>query len=215
MSCGTTSRRADNFLWNFDGIPTVLRLPTRRIPPWGAQADFDKQGVTDYYLDSVYHVMGEFRMDGYRQDAVMAMTDSGWTAQWNSGQNLMRADEPYSSIVVTQTRRPSRRSTSIPTGSSPASSSIPSTTTASRTPSVMRSLVHRSGVQTSLGTAAALDGTGSVSGTEVFNYFELHDDAWPLNGHERAVRVIDTSFPQTMMIFARGRTTTGATRSRS
>ena len=56
------------------------------------------------------------------------------------------------------------------------------------------------------GVASALDGTGSVSGTQVFNYFELHDDAWPLNGHDRAVRAIDTSSPNDD-IYARGRTT--------
>ena len=54
--------------------------------------------------------------------------------------------------------------------------------------------------------ANAVDGTGSVSGTDVLNYFELHDDAWPLNGHERAVRDIDTTAPHDDT-FARGRTT--------
>jgi len=165
----------------------------------------EAQGVFDYFLDSVHHVMGEFRMDGYRHDAVMAMTDSGWTAQWDSGQDLMRAmnrliDRRYSDAhaiaeiyidsdwVINGIEFDSQYHNSFK--------------------NAMRDAVFGAsfGSPNIAGVAAALDGTGSVSGTDVFNYFELHDDAWPLNGHERAVRAIDTSFPHDDD-FARGRTT--------
>lgn len=194
----------DNFLWGFDGSQQYYDSPAQDTP-WGAQADFDKQGVFDYFLDSVHHVMGEFRMDGYRQDAVMAMTDSGWTAQWGSGQDLMRAmnrliDRRYSDAhaiaeiyidsdwVINGIEFDSQYHNSFK--------------------NAMRDAVFGAsfGSPNIAGVAAALDGTGSVSGTEVFNYFELHDDAWPLNGHERAVRQIDTTFPHDDD-FARGRTT--------
>ncbi|MCR9075543.1 MAG: alpha amylase C-terminal domain-containing protein [bacterium] len=195
---------SDNFLWGFDGSQQYFDSPAQDTP-WGAQADFDKQGVFDYFLDSVHHVMGEFRMDGYRHDAVMAMTDSGWTAQWDSGQDLMRAmnrviDRRYSDAhaiaeiyidsdwVINGIEFDSQYHNSFKNS--------------------MRDAVFGAsfGSPNIAGVAAALDGTGSVSGTEVFNYFELHDDAWPLNGHERAVRQIDTSFPHDDD-FARGRTT--------
>ncbi len=194
----------DNFLWNFDGSQQYFDVNAQDTP-WGAQADFDKQGVFDYYLDSVFHVMGEFRMDGYRQDAVMAMTDSGWTAQWNSGQNLMRAmnqliDRRYSDAkTIAEIYIDSDW---VQTGIDFDSQYHNSFKNSIRDTIFGAS----SGNPNIAGTAAALDGTGSVSGTEVFNYFELHDDAWPLNGHERAVRVIDTSFPHDDD-FARGRTT--------
>lgn len=194
----------DNFLWNFDGSQQYYDASPQDTP-WGAQADFDKQGVFDYYIESVHHVMGEFRMDGYRQDAVMAMTDSGWTAQWGSGQGLMRAmnrliDRRYSDAqtiaeiyidndwVQTGIEFDSQYHNSFKNS--------------------MRDAVFGAsfGSPNISGVAAALDGTGSVSGTEVFNYFELHDDAWPLNGHERAVRQIDTSFPHDD-VYARGRVT--------
>lgn len=195
---------SDNFLWSFDGSQQYFDSPAQDTP-WGAQADFDKQGVFDYFLDSVHHVMGEFRMDGYRHDAVMAMTDSGWTAQWDSGQDLMRAmnrviDRRYSDAhaiaeiyidsdwVINGIEFDSQYHNSFK--------------------NAMRDAVFGAsfGSPNIAGVAAALDGTGSVSGTDVFNYFELHDDAWPLNGHERAVREIDTSFPHDDD-FARGRTT--------
>ena len=39
-------------------------------------------------------------------------------------------------------------------------------------------------------------------------YFELHDDAWPLNGHQRAVKSIDTTAPYDDR-YATGRTKLG------
>ncbi len=44
-----------------------------------------------------------------------------------------------------------------------------------------------------------------LSGPSVFNYFELHDEAWPSSGGERAVKIIDTTFPHDD-IYTRGRT---------
>ncbi len=198
----------DNFLWNFDGSQQYFDANAQDTP-WGAQADFDKQGVTDYYLDSVYHVMGEFRMDGYRQDAVMAMTDSGWTAQWNSGQNLMR----QMNRIINRRYSDAQTIAEIYIDSDWVQSGIEfdSQYHNSFKNSIRDAIFGASfGSPNIAGTAAALDGTGSVSGTEVFNYFELHDDAWPLNGHERAVKVIDTTAPNDD-IFARGRTTLAQT----
>ncbi|MEM9374034.1 MAG: alpha amylase C-terminal domain-containing protein, partial [Planctomycetota bacterium] len=43
--------------------------------------------------------------------------------------------------------------------------------------------------------ASAAGGTGGSFASKAFNYFELHDDAWPLNGHERAVRDFDPVLP--------------------
>jgi len=193
-----------NFLWNFDGTQVYFDSP-HQDTPWGAQADFDTPEVSEYFLESVHHVLGEFRLDGYRQDAVMYMTDSALTGQWGSGQDLMRA-------MNTMIRR------RYPDGATIAEIYIDSPWVQSglgfdsqyhnNFKNTLRSEVFGAafGSPNVGAIAAAIDGTGSVSGTEVFNYFELHDDAWPLNGHERAVREIDTTFPHDD-IFARGRTT--------
>lgn len=195
---------SDNFLWNFDG--TQLYFDSTPVDtPWGAQADFNKPGVREYYLESVHHVMGEYRMDGYRHDAVMAMTDSGWTPQWSAGQVLMQ--EMNASIE--------RR---YPDAGTIAEIYIDSSWV--QTGIGFDSQYHnafKNDLRSSIFSAAfgfpnvqqianVIDGSNDVSGVAVMNYFELHDDAWPLNGHERAVRNIDTTFPHDD-IYARGRTT--------
>ncbi len=195
---------SDNFLWNYDGTQLYFDSPAQDTP-WGAQPDYDRDGVFQYLLDSTHHVMGEFRFDGYRHDAVMAMTDSGWTGQWPSGQALMNAmneaianrysdahtiaeiyiDNPW---VHTGLQFDTQYHNSFKN-------------------SIRDAVFGASGGSPNVsGVAAAIDGTGGVSGSQVLNYFELHDDAWPLNGNDRAVAEIDTSPPHDDA-FARGRTT--------
>jgi len=195
---------SDNFLWNYDGTQLYFDNIAQDTP-WGAQADFDKQGVFDYYMDSVHHVMGEFRMDGYRQDAVMAMTDSGWTSQWSSGQNLVRE----MNRLINRRYTDAQAIAEIYIDNIWVQTGIEFDTQYHNSfKNSMRDAIFGAsfGSPNIAGVAAALDGTGGVSGTQVFNYFELHDDAWPLNGHERAVRAIDPTFPNDDN-FARGRTT--------
>ncbi|MEQ8768960.1 MAG: alpha-amylase family glycosyl hydrolase [Phycisphaerales bacterium] len=194
---------SDNFLWNFDGTQTYFDSPAQDTP-WGAQADFDDPRVFEYFIDSVHHVMGEFRMDGYRHDAVMAMTDSGWTSQWSVGQDLMR-----------EMNRTIRNRYADAVSIAEIYIDSPWVQTGIEFDSqyhnefkeALRGAVFNAG----LGNpdmqrlANVIDGS-AVSGTDVMNYFELHDDAWPLNGHERAVRQIDTTAPHDDT-FARGRTT--------
>ncbi|MEZ6317750.1 MAG: alpha amylase C-terminal domain-containing protein [Phycisphaerales bacterium] len=195
----------DNFLWDYDGTQIYFDSPTYQDTPWGAQADYDSAGVFEYYVDSVDYTMGEFRMDGYRQDAVMAMTDSGWTGQWSAGQSLMNAmndvidaryadahtiaeiyiDNPWVQTGIGfDTQYHNEFKEALRDAVFDACCISPNTTR----------------------VANALDGTGSVSGTDVLNYFELHDDAWPSNGGQRAVVTIDTSAPHDDD-YARGRTT--------
>ncbi|GJM18196.1 MAG: hypothetical protein DHS20C14_04090 [Phycisphaeraceae bacterium] len=195
---------SDNFLWNYDGTQLYFDTPNQDTP-WGAQADYDESGVFDYFVDSVDHVMGEFRMDGYRHDAVMAMTDSGWTGQWSVGQDLMRE----MNARVNQRYADAHTIAEIYIDSPWVQTGIDfDTQYHNEFKEALRSAVYAagSGNPNMQRVANAIDGTGSVSGTDVLNYFELHDDAWPLNGHERAVRDIDTTAPHDDT-FARGRTT--------
>jgi len=193
-----------NFLWNFDGTQVYFDTP-HQDTPWGAQADFDTPAVSDYFVESVHHVMGEFRMDGYRQDAVMYMTDSFLTDQWGSGQDMVRAMN-----AAIDRRYPDAHAIAEMYIDSPWV--IDGIGFDSQYHNTFKNDLRGEVFGAAFGSpnvtkvAAAMDGTGAVSGTEVMNYFELHDDAWPLNGHERAVRQIDTTFPHDD-IYARGRTT--------
>ncbi|MFG0306677.1 MAG: alpha-amylase family glycosyl hydrolase [Phycisphaerales bacterium JB040] len=197
-----------NFLWNYNGSQLYFDSPAQDTP-WGAQADFDAAGVYDYFLDSVHHVLGEFRMDGYRQDAVMYMTDSALTGQWGVGQDLVRdmndlIDRRYADgLAIAEMYIDSSWVTNPNFGiafdaqyHNEFKEAVRSATfgAAFGSPDVSR-------------VAGVMDGQGpGVEGSFVMNYFELHDDAWPLNGHERAVKQIDTTFPHDDQ-YARGRTT--------
>ncbi len=195
---------SDNFLWNYDGTQLYFDTPAQDTP-WGAQADFDRAGVYQYFIDSVHHVMGEYRMDGYRQDAVMAMTDSGWTSQWPSGQALMNEMNE----VMTNRYSDAHTIAEIYIDSPWVQTGLQFDTQYHNSfKNSIRSAVFAAagGNPNVSGVAAAIDGTGGVSGTQVLNYFELHDDAWPLNNAERAVREIDPT-PPSDDAFARGRTT--------
>jgi len=200
---------SDNFLWNYDGSQQYFDSPTHQDTPWGAQADFDKAGVYDYFLDSVHHTLGEFRMDGYRFDAVMAMTDSGWTSQWPAGQSLVKdandlIDTRYADgLAIAEMYIDS--SWVVNPGSGIGFDA--------QYQNEFKEAVRAATFGASFGSpnvsrvAAVMDGQGpGVEGSYVFNYFELHDDAWSSNGHERAVKQIDTTFPHDDQ-YARGRTT--------
>ncbi|MHC4236639.1 MAG: hypothetical protein ACYSUQ_16110 [Planctomycetota bacterium] len=54
-----------------------------------------------------------------------------------------------------------------------------------------------------------INGGGTyLSNTNVANYLELHDEAWPDSGGQRMVKSIDTTFPHDD-IYAKGRTKLG------
>jgi len=196
---------SDNFLWNYDGTQLYFDSPTYQDTPWGAQADFDNAGVFQYYLDSVDYTMGEFRMDGYRQDAVMYMTDSGLTGQWSSGQALMNAMND----AVDARYADAHTIAEIYIDSSWVQTGIGfDTQYHNEFKEALRDAVFDACCISpfTARVANALDGTNDVSGTQVLNYFELHDDAWPSNGNQRAVVTIDPTAPHDDD-FARGRTT--------
>jgi len=183
----------DNYLWNFDGTQIYFDNPYQDTP-WGAQADFDSAGVRSYYLDSVVTVLDEYRMDGYRVDATMYMTDSGLTGQWSSGQSLVQAlnalvDNRY---VDKWTNAEMYIDSSWVTGTLGFDSQYHNAYK-----NAVRGAVYdaASGSSNMTALGAAIDGTGGSFQTGAFNYFQLHDDAWPSNGHQRAVRDIDTTAP--------------------
>ncbi len=204
---------SDNILWNYDG--TQLYFDTPHVDtPWGAQCDYDNPGVFDYYFDSWEQMLTEYRLDGFRVDAVMYMTDSGLTPQWASGQSLIRAMHDRISNRHVDKHTIAEMYIDSQWVTDPTSSGLGFT---AQYQNEFKEAVRAAVFDAAFGdpdmqrVANVLDGQGfGVSGQSVFNYFELHDDAWPLNGHERAVRQIDTTFPHDDD-YARGRTIIGNT----
>ncbi|MEO1583185.1 MAG: alpha-amylase family glycosyl hydrolase [Planctomycetota bacterium] len=202
---------SDNLLWNYDGTQLYFDSPNVDTP-WGAQCDFDKAGVFDFYLDSVEHMLTEYRLDGFRVDATMYLTDSNLTPQWSSGQAFVRAmndrmDSRHADKHSIAEIYIDSRWVTDPTSSGLGfDAQYHNEFKEAVRSAIFRAAFNSANMQR---VANVLDGQGfGVSGQSVFNYFELHDDAWPLNGAERAVREIDTTFPNDDD-FARGRTIIG------
>lgn len=183
----------DNFLWNFDSTQVYFDNPAVNTP-WGAQANYDNATVRQYFLDAVDHNLGEFRFDGFRFDAIFETVRA---TQATSGTQLIRSvmdrihrrfadghalgeiydNNPWNTSTAgldMDGQYHERFKNAIGDAISAAASGDPD----------MSRL------------ASSIPGSGTnVEGTKVFNYFELHDDAWPLNNTARTPRDIDTTAP--------------------
>lgn len=196
----------DNFLWNFDSSQAYFDNPAVDTP-WGSQANFDRTPVFSYFADSVEHVLGEFHMDGYRFDAFAEIVSA---TQYASGQLLMRGmtDRVHQRFADAHVIGEVYNNSSWNT--SPAGMNLDG-----QYHEAFKNAIHDAIFAAGLGdpdlgrVASSIDGSGSyVEGDRVLNYFELHDDAWPVNGHQRAVRSIDTTAPYDDR-YASGRTKLG------
>jgi 1,4-alpha-glucan branching enzyme len=196
----------DNFLWNFDSTQIYFDTPAVDTP-WGAQVDFDRLPVFNSYADSVEHVLGEFRFDGYRLDAVFDMLNN---VQGARVQQLLRG----------ATDRVRQRFSDAHVIGEIYNNSSFNTSPAGIYMDGQYHEAYKNAVQDAINAAAsgnpdmtrlanALDGSGIwVDKTHVMNYFELHDDAWTLSGGQREVRTIDPTAPHDDR-FATGRTKLG------
>jgi 1,4-alpha-glucan branching enzyme len=199
---------SDNFLWNFGGSQLYFDA-TAVNTPWGAQADFEKTGVQDFYVQSAEQLLTDYRLDGFRVDATHYMTDSGLTPQWSAGQTIIRGlnnlktsrhADAHTIAEIYIDNKWVTDPTTIGLGFDAQYQN--------EFKEALRSAVFAaaSGSPNITRVANVLDGQGTgVQGENVFNYFELHDDCWPSNGGSRAVAQIDTTAPSDDQ-FARGRT---------
>jgi len=193
----------DNYLWYYDGTQFYFDDPAIETP-WGSQADFDRAGVRDYLLQSALHWLEEYRIDGFRMDATSYMTlqGSGWSLMQEFN-NLV--DRRFASAVVIAEQLPDDSWITRPTGLGGAGFDCQYFDWFTDT------------IRGEIFDAAAGDpeiwrirdiingGGAYLSGSSVLNYFELHDEAWPSSGGQRAVKIIDTTYPHDD-VYARGRT---------
>ncbi len=195
-----------NFLWQFDGTQHYFDTPDVQTP-WGSQLDIDRQPAFDYIFDTIEHHLGWFRLDGYRQDAVFELVSA---TQWQAGQRLIRG----------MNDRIDRRFADALAIGEIYNNSAWNTSTAGMNfdgqyHEAFKNAIADAVFAAGLGDpdvgrlAGSIDGSGPfVEGDRVLNYFELHDDAWPLNNNQRAVRDIDTTAPHDDR-YATGRTKLG------
>lgn len=194
----------DNFMWNYDGSQTYFDSP-QVDTPWGAQADFDRLPVRDYFAHSALNWLEEYRLDGFRMDATGYMDVGQPVSGWQLMQRLNDdADRRYGDRILVAEQLPNDAAVSAPTSSGGAGFDA------------QYHMQFRDAIRNALAASAfgdpsmnavrsALLGSGTtISGRKAWNYFQLHDEAWPSSGGQRYVKNIDTSAPYDDL-YAKGR----------
>ncbi len=196
----------DNFMFNFDGSQHYFDNPAVNTP-WGAQPDFDRAQVQSYFLDSAELVLGEYKLDGYRHDALYEVVSA---TQFSSGQTLMRALSALKNRRFADSHNMAEIYNNSAWNTSPAGLNLDG-----QYHEAYKNAIHDAIAAAATGNpdmarlAASIDGSGTwVEGDRVFNYYELHDDAWSVNGTARAPVDIDTTFPHDDR-YAKGRSKLG------
>jgi 1,4-alpha-glucan branching enzyme len=184
----------DNYLWNYDGTQFYFDDPAADTP-WGAQADFDSEGVRDYYLHSALHWLEEYKLDGYRMDATDFMNNvqgSGWSLMQEFNDLI---DNRFAGKVAVAEQLPDDDWVTRPTSLGGAGFDC-------QYYDYFTDTIREEIFDAAFGDPEMwkirniINGGGTyLNGASVFNYFELHDEAWESSGGGRAVKVIDTSFP--------------------
>ncbi len=184
-----------DLLWNYDGTQLYFDTPPVGTP-WGPQADIDRPEVLAYYLDSVETVFGEYKIDGYRHDAIYELVSA---TQWSAGQELVRR-----SMERIRGRFPDAHVIGEVYNNSAWNTSPGGIDLHGQYHEAYKNAIGDAIDAAAFGDpdmwrlANAIDGSGPwVEGDRVFNYFELHDEAWPLSGpdRKRAVKDIDVTWP--------------------
>jgi 1,4-alpha-glucan branching enzyme len=185
---------SDNYLWYYDGTQFYFDDPAADTP-WGAQADFDSEGVRDYYLQSALHWLEEYKVDGFRMDATDFMNNvqgSGWSLMQDMNDLI---DNRFADKIAIAEQLPDDSWVTRPTslGGAGFDCQYYDYFTDTMREEILdaafgdpemwriRDIINGSGVY--------------LEGLSVMNYFELHDEAWPTSGGGRLVKTIDPTAP--------------------
>jgi 1,4-alpha-glucan branching enzyme len=196
----------DNYLWYYDSTQIYFDDPAVDTP-WGSQADMDRDAVRDYFLHSALTWLEEYRVDGFRMDATgfMTLQAGGWSLMQELNDLV---DNRFADKVVIAEQLPDddwiTRPTSI--GGAGFDTQYFDYFTDSMRQEIFDAAV---GNPEMWRIRDIINGGGIyLSGPRVFNYIEMHDEAWPSSGGQRIVKSIDTTSPHDD-IYARGRVKLG------
>ena len=200
----------DNLLEGYTGPPPVGNVWFDTPPAstnFGPQPDFDEPRVRQLVLDTLVMFLDEYRFDGFRVDGISELS---FGPQPSASNQLMRdlndlvdnrwRDKPMIAEIFGDDPWFTRPTASGGLGFD------------AQYHTFYKDAVRNSTFGAAFGSQqvaplnqATTDSFGELQGAKLFNYFELHDDTWPLNDNQRAVRTIDTTFPHDD-VFATGRT---------
>ena len=187
---------SDNFLWEYDGTQIYFDDPAVETP-WGSQPDFDREGVRDYFAESAFMWLEEFRMDGFRMDATDYMNiypqeASGWSLMQRLNDEMDR--RAIDKITIAE-QLPDDAWVTRPTSLSGAG--FDSQYYDEFTDRLREEILDASfGDPEMWKIRNIINGGGQyLYGRYVTNYVELHDECWPSSGGQRIVKTIDGSAP--------------------
>ncbi|TWT41901.1 1,4-alpha-glucan branching enzyme GlgB [Phycisphaerae bacterium RAS1] len=199
----------DNFMWQYDSTATQLYFDNPAInTPWGSQADYDKVEVRDYYADSLLQWLEEFHVDGFRFDATDFINQYQPANGWGLMQRLNNSmDNRWVDKIAVAEQLPNDSWVTRPT--SLGGAGFDSQWHDAFTDNLRQELIDASfGDPEMWKIGNIINGSGQyLEYTQVSNYLELHDEAWPTSGGQRFVRTIDSG--NTSSVYAKGRTKLG------
>lgn len=198
----------DNFLWYFDGTQCYFDTPSVETP-WGSQADFDRQGVRDYFLNSALFAIEELRIDGFRMDATDFMDQGQPASGWSLMRDFNRVVKQRSRDVITIAEQlPDDVNVTRPLAIGGAGFDA-------QWHDAFVDTLREEILDAAFGDPEMwkirdiINGGGPyLSGSSVVHYLELHDEAWPTNGGQRLVKTIDLTPPHDDL-WAKGRVKLG------
>jgi 1,4-alpha-glucan branching enzyme len=196
---------SDNFLWNYDGTQIYFDDPAVDTP-WCSQADFDSEGVRDYYADSALFWLEEMRLDGFRMDATSYMNiDPQAASGWSLMQRLNdEMDGRGADKIAIAEQLPDNNWVTRPTDLGGAG--FDAQYYDSFTDQLRSEIFDAASGDPEMWRVRGilLGGGPYLEGRSVVNYLELHDEAWPESGGQRICKSIDTTAPHDD-VWAQGR----------
>lgn len=196
---------SDNFLWNYDGTQIYFDDPAVDTP-WCSQADFDREGVCDYYADSALFWLEEMCLDGFRMDATSYMNiepqeASGWSLMQRMNDEM---DGRAADKIAIAEQLPDNNWVTRPT--SLGGAGFDAQYYDAFTDQLRAEIFDAGGGDPEMWRVRSiLLGSGAyLEGGSVVNYLELHDEVWPENGGQRICKSIDTTAPHDD-VWAKGR----------
>ncbi|MDD3642920.1 MAG: alpha amylase C-terminal domain-containing protein [Candidatus Krumholzibacteria bacterium] len=160
--------------------------------------------MREYFLGSALHWLEEYRIDGFRMDATAYMTlqAGGWSLMQEMNDLI---DRRFAGAIVIAEQLPDDDWVTRPT--SLGGAGFDAQYFDWFTDTIREEIFDAALGDPEMGRIRdIIYGAGEyLGGARAVNYFELHDEAWPSSGGQRAVRTIDTTFPHDDL-YARGRT---------
>lgn len=202
---------SDNWLNNYCGQQIYYATPEQDTP-WGWQLDFNNNNVRSYIIDSARMWLEEYRIDGFRFDATDFMNIPG-SPQEGAGWTLMQAinsqaDNRHGDVQLIAEQLPNDSWVTRPI--SLGGAGFDAQWHDAFTDRLRENLITAAfGDPNMFQIRDIINGSGeNLENQKVFNYLEMHDEAWPASGGQRFVKTIDPTPPHDDQ-FAKSRTKLG------